>query len=168
MTLPPFVSDLQQRWAALQQREKRILAGGGLFLLGFAFYAGLWVPMQSGLDRLRASVPAKTQELARLQMQATEIRRLKGRGPTKPSGSSLSTVERLATSRGLRQQISKLEPDGQHGLRLTVEQVDFNRLLRFLAELQKQQGLRVENATFDGDPDSPGIVTARLILRGAG
>jgi len=60
-----------------------------------------------------------------------------------------------------------MEPDGTSGARLSLDGVDFNALIGWLANLQNQGGVRIEKATFEAQA-AAGTVNARLTLRGAG
>ena len=82
------------------------------------------------------------------------------------AGNLLATVEQAAVARGLRQHMTKMEPDSGNGVRLTFDQVSFNAVTSLLADLQKQNGLRVETASIEALADNPGTVNARLLIRG--
>ena len=84
-----------------------------------------------------------------------------------PSGNLLSTLERSALDRGLRRNITRMAPDGSAGVRLALDGVGFNTLLRWLTDLQQGSGVRVESATITAQSD-PGVVDARLLLRRPG
>lgn len=116
---------------------------------------------------LRTKLPAADDQLARLRIQAMQVKRLQAQGAqTNSDGNSLSKVEQAAVARGLRQNITSMEPDSNNGVRLSLEQVDFNSALSFLEGLQKQTGLRADTVVIDTVEDSPGVVNARLVLKG--
>lgn len=130
-------------------------------------YLSLWLPMQRELSRLRTTVPREKVQLAQMQVQAMEVNQLRASGRLPMSGGNLlATLEQSATAGGLRQRISRMEPDGANGARLSLDGVDFNALISWLANLQSQGGVRVDKATFEPLP-APGTVNARLTLRGA-
>jgi len=170
MTMPlQSLQPLKERWQALQPRERLLLAAGGIFLALFIFYAGLWLPLQKDLKRLRAGLPQAEKQLALMRVQAGQIKRLKNtRRPGVSGGNILSLMEQAVTSRGIRDKITKMEPDGTDGVRLTLEGVPFNTLIDLLSGLQTQKGLRLTNATIDGASEVPGTINARLTLHGAG
>jgi type II secretory pathway component PulM len=62
--------------------------------------------------------------------------------------------------------MTRIEPEGANAARVTFEEVNFNSLVSWLAELQAQ-GVRVENANLQRLP-ATGLVSVRLVLRGAG
>lgn len=164
MTPPKFAEPYIAWWQGLASRERQIVAAGGAVLLLFIFYMLLWAPMQRALTRLRVAVPQDTVKLAQMRAQATQIQQLRARMPAAAQrGNIMSTLEQSAGTRGLRQSISRMEPDGTTGARLTMDEVSFDALIGWIAELQGQ-GIRLENATIQKRPN-PGMVNARIVLR---
>jgi general secretion pathway protein M len=151
----------------LTPREQLIYLGaGGAVLL--ILYLSLWLPVQRELSRLRTSVPQEKTQLAQMQVQAMEVNQLRASGRLPMAGGNLlARLEQSATASGIRGRITRMEPDGSNGARLSLDGVDFNALIGWLANLQSQGGVRVDKATFEPLP-APGTVNARLTLRGAG
>lgn len=162
----PQLETIKLQWKALPERDRRMLTIAITCLVAFLLYALLWMPMQKRIKQLRVSLPAAQQKLSLMQIQAAQIKRLKGRMPqVQKSGSLLTLLEKSTTIRGLRHNMTKLEPDGKDGVRLNLEEVQFDTLFNLLADLQKKNGLKVSSATVDRFPDSPGVVNAHLVLR---
>jgi type II secretory pathway component PulM len=80
--------------------------------------------------------------------------------PCQPTGSGGSS----ARESGLAKAISGSQPVGDGGLRIQLEQADFNLLVAWLARLGSQHGLHIESATIDGGPE-PGLVNAAVVIR---
>lgn len=162
-----FIEPYRVRWQALEPRERLLLSVGAGALVLFLFYILLWSHMQSELSRLRASVPHDTARLSVMRVQAMQVAQLRTRGAmTRAQGINiLSTLEQGATARGLKQNIARMEPDGASGAHLSLDGVAFDALMAWLSDLQTQNAIRVESATFEVQP-APGIVKARLTLRG--
>ena len=153
---------------ALPSRDQLLYLGGAAAVL-LILYLSLWLPMQRELTRLRVAVPKEKIQFAQMQVQAMEANQLRasGRQPL-TGGNLLANLEQSATTSGLRGRISRMEPDGTNGARLTLDGVDFNALIRWLADLQGQGGVRVEKATFEAQSNAAGTVNAKLVLRGSG
>lgn len=155
-------------WRGLAARERLILAGGGLFAGLLLFYALVWAPLQRDLARLRVDVPKDYQQLQWMRSQAARVSQLRAAAPAKTqNGGLLSFVEQSAQAYNIRQNIKRVEPDGANAVRLAIDAVPFNSLLDWLANLQKQGGVRIDNATLEPQ-QAPGSVNARLLLRGPG
>jgi type II secretory pathway component PulM len=151
----------------LPQRERWMVIGvavGAVVLL----YLSLWLPWQSEINKLRTAVPQEKIQLAQMRVQAMEISQLRASGRIPASGGNLlANLEQSATANGIRGRITRMEPDGTNGARLSLDGVHFNALITWLASLQSQGGVRIEKATFEAQATA-GTVNARLVLRGAG
>lgn len=159
---------LSERLRQRPTRERQLIVGAavaGAVLL----YLAAWLPLQAELGQLRATVPQKKTQLARMQAQAQEVAqwRASGRAPV-AGGNLLVHLEQSATANGLRGRIARMEPEGNHAARVTLEAAPFNALVGWLADLNRQGGIQIEKATFEAAPSGPGLVNARLVLRGAG
>lgn len=156
------------RWQEFAPRERYALAAGSVVLILFLLYSLVWSPMQSELSRLRATVPRMRAQLAVMESQAREVAQLRARAPAAAARSAdiLSTLEQSAVSHGLRQSITRIEPEGNDGAHVSFDTVGFNSLLTWLNDLQGQ-GIRVDNAAIQRGT-APGMVSARLLLRTAG
>ncbi|MFV1993630.1 MAG: type II secretion system protein GspM [Acidiferrobacterales bacterium] len=162
-----YLKQAREYWDKLQQREKIMVSSMVTIIILFLFYVTFWLPLSKDIRKLRISVPKAESKLAIMHVQAAKIKSLKSRNPLKAgSGGLLTQLEQTATNRGLRQFITKMEPDGDSGVRITIEGVSFNNLLSLLSDLHKKSGLRVENANINPAEESPGIVNARLVLKG--
>jgi type II secretory pathway component PulM len=151
----------------LPQRERWMVIGAAIGLL-ILLYLSLWLPWQIKISKLRATVPQEKIQLAQMRVQAMEISQLRASGRVPASGGNLlANLEQSATANGIRGRITRMEPDGTNGARLSLDGVHFNALITWLASLQSQGGVRIEKATFEAQATA-GTVNARLVLRGAG
>ena len=154
-------------WRGLGQRERLLVGAGGALVAILLLYALLWTPLQRDLDRLRANLPREFDQLQWMRAQAARIKVLRAVPPVVPSGGLLTFVEQSAQAYNIRPNIKRIEPQGANTVSLAIDGVGFNSLVEWLANLQKQGGVRIENASLEPQP-TPGIVNARLLLRGAG
>ena len=155
-------------WRGLAPRERMIAGIGGVLAAIFLLYALLWVPLQSDLKRLRVDVPREQEQLQWMRTQSARIKQLRAAAPTTLQGGGLlSFVEQSAQAFNIRQSIKRVDPEGPNGVRLAVDGVAFNSLLEWLANLQKQGGVRIDNASLEPQA-TPGVVNARLVLRAPG
>ncbi len=163
-----WLLQLYSRWRALHPRERVALAGGGTLALILLGYALLWVPVQRDLSRLRVLVPKEHEQLLVMRAQAQEIARLRARAPVSANaGNLLTTLERSATEHQLRQYITRMEPDPSNGVRVSLDAVAFDALLRWLADLQRDASVRAQNVSITAQAEA-GMVNARLLLLAAG
>jgi general secretion pathway protein M len=167
MNIPPL-DRLRNAWNSLQSRERLIVGIGAVILLALLGYGIVWAPVQRDLSNLRINVPKQHTQLALMRVQAKQVAQLRGSAPAKiASGNLLTQLEQSAQNRGLREHITRMEPDETNSVRLSLDSVDFNALLRWLKELQTQNGIRTETATITAQSDA-GSVNARLLMSGPG
>lgn len=162
-----FIKQVQSNWNKLQPHERLMLTVMAAFIVVFLLYVLFWLPVTKELRNLRTSVPRAEAALAVMRVQAAKIKTLQNsKSSNSNKGGILSNLEQTATQKGLRQHITKIEPDGENGVRFTVEGASLNNLLSFLASMHQNSGLRVENASISPVSESPGTVNARIVLRG--
>lgn len=155
-------------WRGLAARERAVLVAGGALAAILLLYALAWAPLQRDLARLRATVPEEQQQLQWMRTQANRIKQLRAAAATKiPGDGLLSFVEQSAQAYNIRTNVRRMEPQGPNAVNLAIDGVSFNSLLEWLANLQKQGGVRIENASLEPSA-APGLVNARLLLRVSG
>ena len=84
--------------------------------------------------------------------------------PVAGNGESLVVlVDRSTRERGLGAYLKRNQPEGAAGIRLRLENVPFDDLTGWLAELQARNGLTATSASFDPSGE-PGRVNSNLVL----
>jgi general secretion pathway protein M len=158
---------LREVWNGLNERERRLIAVGGV-LLGIVFlYVLLWLPLQKEVARLRISVPQDQAQLEHMRALAETVRPLRAKLRTRSAGTTpLSAVDTTLNAQNLRTYVTHLEADGGNGVRLVLEGVPFAALVTLLSELQEAQQIVVDSATLEAQT-KPGLVNANLRLRSA-
>ncbi len=155
-------------WRGLAARERLVAAGGGAAATVLLLYAAVWAPLQRDLAGLRVNVPKEHQQLQWMRAQAGRVKQLRaGAATTIPGGGLLSFVEQSAQAYQIRDHVRRMEPQGSNAVNLAIDGVPFNSLIEWLANLQKQGGVRIENASLEPS-GGPGLVNARLLLRVSG
>jgi general secretion pathway protein M len=156
------------RWRELAPRERRLLGWGlaGLGVLGFV--VGIWLPLTRDILHLRDAAPRARDQLIVMRAQAAQAKQMRGNvTATRHQGSLTAFVDQSAQAHGLKAHVRQLEAEGNNAARLTLDNISFNELARWLAEMQQQSGIRVEQAQLEAQ-SSPGLVSGRLVLRTSG
>lgn len=166
------MNELYQRaalfWRGLAPRERILVAGGGALAAVLLCYGLLWAPLQRDLTRLRASVPVEYEQLQWMRSQTTRLKVLRSAAPAAlQSNGILSFVETSAKAYNVSQFIKRVDPEGANSARLAIDGAPFNALVEWLSNLQKQGGVRIENASLEPQ-STAGVVNARLLLRAPG
>ncbi len=157
-----------QTWLdSLNPRERRLVIGGGIFLLLFILYQITWAPFANGVANMQSKVSKQQQDLIWMQQAAEEVRSLQGGGRRAVySGSLLGLIEKTARQKGLGSSIRKVQPEGQNGVRVWMDKVSFDAVMTWLDELQVQQGVTVSSFSAERTAQE-GWVNIRMLAEGS-
>ncbi len=153
-------------WEGLEPRERiTLMLGGGALIL--VLWLSSYLDMRAESRKIQQRLPEQRSDVTWMQEAAQEVRRL-GAGSrnraTQSQGSVLATVDRTAKSAGLGQQIGRIQPDGELGVKVWIEGAGFDRLLPWIESLEQRQGIRVEAMTVK-QTQTAGQVEARISFR---
>ena len=157
---------MKQWYAGLNSRE-RLIVSGGVIVLGFIFvYLLIWEPLVSKRAQLQTSVEAQRNTYVWMQSAASQIKKLSGRSNArkKHTGSLLGTINKTAKTTLRGAILKRVEEDRQQGVRVWIERVAFDDLMRWLGQIQQQYGIRVSSIVSERHTKT-GRVNARLILQ---
>ena len=146
----------------LQPRERVVLLVGGALAVLILGWGLAWSPLRTATLDMDAMLAEKHDILA-------DARRLQSLGapPVAPAASGESlvlVVDQTHRAHGLGGTLSRNQPDGEDGIRVTFQRVPFAQLASWLGALQQGHGIVVISANLDGT-QQPGLVNASLVLR---
>lgn len=151
-------------FAGLAPRERYVLVGGAAAALLIITWAFVWRPLTVGADELRATLSVQQELLVNLH----RARGLAGASSESVSADDLQSlvvlVDRTHREHGLEGALSRNQPDGPDGTRVTLQNAGFDALMGWLATLESQYQVIVESASINGSRE-PGLVSATLVLR---
>lgn len=148
----------------LEPRERLMLLGGGIVGVVIVLWGGLWHPLTTGALELTDAVDSKRSQLASLQ-RARAVAVQPGMQVSSAAGQSLVLlVDQTHRSFGLDGSLTRNQPDGTDGIRVTFQSASFDALIAWLGALQANYGTSVDAATIDG-ARTPGVVNATVVLR---
>ena len=155
----------EQRVNALPDNDKRALL---IMIVVVALGAAYWTLTSSYKSQQQAKQFYEKSVMDFKWLQANEAHvRARQAQPVQPaadSGDGSSIINRITTSaKPFGMDIKRFQPEGETGLRLWLEQAEFDQLLRWLAALEKQQ-LSIEQLDIDRVKDRPGLVDVRILL----
>ncbi len=156
-------------WESLSARERVLLGVASVVVLSGFFYFFLWRPVLNQVHSLQEAVAEERTEMTWMTQAAAEVRALRGVVVTeKHSGESLlSLIDRSARAAGMGSNLNRVEPEGNDKVRLWLNDVAFDVLIPWLAELHKSQGVTPESMVAERQ-SIPGQVNARLVLVAVG
>lgn len=157
------LEQLRAWWAGLAERERRVLAGGGIALALIVLYTAVWEPLAAGHQRRELDLQAARA----LAVQLEDLAAVAGRGsPRAVQGagqSLLAIVDQSRKATAITKPPTRLQPEGDNTVRIVLDDVPFDALVRWLGDLQTRYGVRVETADIERE-SGPGLVSARLTL----
>jgi general secretion pathway protein M len=154
------MNKLRAWYDGLQQREQRMVSIGGVVVAVLVLLFGLLMPLQSAVSNAVARNDAKREDLAWMQVNATEIRAAGGGLATDTGEAPVVLVDRVGRESGLGNALRGTQPNGT-GVRVQLEAAPFDTLVAWLATLDEHYGLAVESITVDRAA-RPGIVNASI------
>jgi general secretion pathway protein M len=163
--MKPLLLSLRRYYSGLSPADRRALT----LLSCFISIVGLWLLVWQPVEHMRvrseeAFIEARS-DLAWMQAHAAEAR-ISG-----ASGSSRALVQHninlfsatgeTASAAGIS--MARVEPSGDAALRVNIDSASFSRLLGWLEQMEKQDGIRVSQLSIEKLAD-PGTVSATLLL----
>lgn len=158
---------MKEKWQQLSLREKRLVIITTIVVVVTLVYFMIWEPLQNGIETSRVRVNAQTNTLLQIREQAAEARQLratKSRSGTKGGGSLLVIIERTAQQKNLKSNLQKVQPEGQDGVRVWVENAAFDQLIDWLALLENKNTIYVSEIIIERQKE-PGRINSRILLR---
>lgn len=156
-------------WLALQTRERMILIIAGAIVLIALIYLLIVEPVLKNHADLSNQVKAQQNTLAWMQQTSQRVKQLQKVSQSEPGsvshqGSLLALMESSSQQSNMRKPIQRMEPEGKNGVKLWLEDADFDNLIRWVGELSYNQGVVVTRATISRG-ESPGEIDSRLSLQ---
>ena len=157
---------LKAWFSGLQPRERAIVTVGGVLVLLVAVYILALAPFYSAVNARAERVANKKGDLAWMRSVGGEVMALNATAPSAPGPSNESLVvliDRAARECGLGSSLTGQTPNGENGIRVRLEQAEFDKLVVCLGSLQQSHSVTIESANIDRTA-KPGFVNASLVL----
>ena len=139
-------------------REQALLGAASLLAIAFLLVTLVWKPLSA--SRAAALADIRTYEAVSAQIKAGGPRLAQRASLARtPSG---TLITQTAAQAGLT--LRRLEPEGAQTV-VTLEDVEFDKVMAWLERLQREGGLGVAALKLDRRP-APGIVNVQLTLSG--
>ena len=159
------IDELRAWYQSLQQREQRMLQAGAAALVAMLLYAAVLHPYISGKQRLQQHIGNQRDLIAWMRPAAAQIQSLRGQQPSgMPAGQSLlAVVDKSASDAGFGAALKQIQTGNDGSVRLQMQGVAFDGMVRWLGSLQQRYGITVREMTAQRSA-SPGNVDAGLTL----
>ncbi|MCP4407041.1 MAG: type II secretion system protein M [Gammaproteobacteria bacterium] len=155
-------------WLTLQPRERMTLTAAAVFIALALLYLLAVEPFLKHRANMAQRIQAKQQELIWMQQASQQVKQLRTDSSRTRrvinNRSLLSVVDSSARRQNIRKPIQRIEPEGNNGVRLWIQDANFDILVRWLGSLNTEHSVDVVRATISRT-DTPGRVDSRLSLQ---
>ena len=148
---------------ALAPRERvMVVLCAAVVMLTLVYVAG-WKPLVDAHQRREAALERARGIATRIEQAAAEI---KASGPARAVDSTtslLAAVDQTSRSPTLGKTPSRVQPEGEKEVKVWIDDVPFDNLLRWLQELEQKYGISTSSAEIERS-SAPGLVNVRVTL----
>ncbi|HEY3645863.1 MAG TPA: type II secretion system protein M [Gammaproteobacteria bacterium] len=161
--------ELKTWYQSLEQREQRILAAGAVFVVVMVLYLLLLAPYFNSRHRLEASIQQRQTEVAWMGPAAAQLQALRGQQPSGvPANQSLlAVVTRSASDAGFSQVMKQAQTDNDGSVRVQMQGVSFDNLIRWLGSLRHQYGISVRDLSAQKTAAAGNVDTTLTLVSGS-
>ncbi len=144
-------------WLSLQPREQQLVKIAGFFLGIGLFYSAIWQPIHQARADSELKAKAAVEQLSWLQSRLP----LLAQDSAAASSGSLNDIV-AQTAPQFQIKVSRMQPQNEQ-LQLSLEDVPFEQLLRWLTELQSKHGVQLLQLDI-AVSEVPGTVRVRRLV----
>ncbi|MFP5305798.1 MAG: type II secretion system protein GspM [Gammaproteobacteria bacterium] len=152
--------------ALLQQlapRERVMVLVGAAVVVVTLLYLVVWQPLAAAHTQRQAALERARALSARIEQAAAQVRATSPGRRVDRELSLLAAVDQTSRSPTLGKAPSRLQPEGDREVKVWLEDVAFDSLLRWLQELETRYGISASSAEIERSA-TPGQVSVRLTL----
>lgn len=152
-------------WLNLSLREKQVVGYGGILFVLALLYLLIWSPFTDKVDSMRSQIERDRELAAWMQQTDQQIQNLikKQSSNSQASGSLLGMVQEKIKKSPLASHLKQMRQAENNAVQLSLQQVDFDQVLRWLIDLWMKQGVTISQITVTPG-EKPGTVNAEMLL----
>jgi general secretion pathway protein M len=152
----------------LAPRERTLVFYGSIVSIIILLWILLIDPLMSNHAKLNKVISSQQKTLEKMQSQSIQVKQLQQRD-SKPTSSSSGNpqqlVERSLQTWRLKPQLERMQSQGSKGVRLSLKNVNADRAIRFLYELEDKYALSITNLVINNDKKETGFADIRLTVK---
>lgn len=152
---------LESWFQSLSDSEQKLVKFGSIFFAIFVLYFFVST-VNTGVAESQRKLKQQQDLNSWAAEQITIVKSSAGGSQNSFSGSMTQVVN--STARQFNIRIARLQPQKNDMVKVGVEDVGFNRLMKWLSEMQSKHGVRVENIDFAKADESGKVKVRRLDL----
>lgn len=159
-----YVDMAQRRYDSLADKERMAVIGVGILVVLALVYLILVAPAQRSVSEAQLKLAGQQNLLSWMKENESVARQAASGGRTvTKSDQPLQTIV-TATAGPLGVTVKRYENESENKLRVSLEKVPFDKMVRWLDQLEARYGLTIINISIDAEKE-PGLVTAKLVLQ---
>lgn len=159
---------VKEMWSQLALREKRIVSIGGVLLIVFIFYAGIWSPLLEKAAAMRQALINNQATLVWMQETDKQLRALEAK--TKHEVSRLTPIALLSilknkiSEMNLTPYLTQLKEANQETIHIQFQKIEFDSFMQLMIALTKEHNIAIKQMSVVADT-VPGIVDIELSIQ---
>ena len=162
--LQNYIDTAQRRYDSLNDNERRLVLGVAVLVLVAVIYLLLVAPAQRSVVDAQMKLSGQQTLLGWMKENESVAREAaRGGSAVKKSDQPLQTII-TSTAGPLGVQVKRYENEGENKLRVSLDKVPFDKMVRWLDQLETRYGLTIVNIAIDAEKES-GLVSAKLVLQ---
>jgi len=166
-TLNVKMRELRRQYEMISPRDRIMLNGLIVFLVIIIGYFLVLRPAFNAVEEAQLSLKGKQELLQWMKSNEHRAKNIAGSGKKakgrRPGQSLLALINQ--TSGRFQVSLKRYEPEGSDKLRVWVEDIPFNSLIRWLNSLESSNAVNVINISIDSQKES-GIINAKVVFKG--
>lgn len=170
--MPNFITqssvylNAQRQLEMLPSRDRMALKVLAITLVLLILFFAVWQPALAYMKDQESMLDQRVALLKLVRENSAVLAAMSKAGgnaqqPTLSSQQLVSSVTNMAQRQGVA--LKRFEPSGENELKVWVDDVAFDKVVTWLAELKARLGVRVEQISVEKQ-EQPGLVSARLTL----
>ena len=163
--LQNYVDMARRRYDSLTDTERLVVNLVGLLVLAALVFLLLVAPAQRSVSEAQLKVSGQQKLVQWMKENESLARMAASAGTAAPkSDQPLQTIV-TSTAGPLGITVKRYENESDTKLRVWLENVPFDKTVRWLDQLESRYGTQIISVSIDAEKE-PGIITAKLVLQG--
>ncbi|MGH8505691.1 MAG: type II secretion system protein GspM [Stenotrophobium sp.] len=162
-----YLEKLREWFRSLAPRERIMVSVCAAVVAVTLLFVLVWDPLIRAHHQREQELASARAMSQRLEDMAAIVQRVHatdgGASAANRSLSLLAAVDQSSKSGTLSKPLTRLQPDGDKSVKIWVDDVAFDGLMRWIVELDRKYGVTVDSADIER-ADTVGLVNAKLTL----
>lgn len=156
------IEPLLLRYHSFTPVEQLVVTALGVLIVLVLIFVLVWMPVYQWKNEQVAEYQRQQELVAWINAQAPRVQGSGGGSGQLPKGQTLQSVITRDSQR-VKIVLQRTEPKGEN-LRVWVNEVSFELLMRWLLDLDRRYGIETVDAAIEHKPNLKGVVKATLVF----